>query len=134
MKNISLKWLAVSILAYVLSSILIGVIFSISVMFIFDSIPPEQLTLVEPSATIFRIGEPVIGFIIALSIAKWLCDKTRLQTPHTVWAFALFLTLYGLVSIVVHQDLLLATAIPKVLAPWIIAFLALNWSRHVQSE
>ncbi|RUO65425.1 hypothetical protein SAMN06297229_1171 [Pseudidiomarina planktonica] len=133
MKNISVKWLSIGVLTYIGVSVLISVILSMGLMFAFSSIPPEQLTVVEPSATIFRVGEPVIGFMVSLCVARWICNKTLANKPRTVWAFAAFLMLYGLASMVIHQDFALAAALPKLLAPWVIAFLAVKWSRYSQA-
>ena len=132
MKHVNYKWLLVGTLSYIGSSIVASALFSIAVMFMFGHIDPSQLKAVQPTATTFDIGEPLIGFTVAILVAYWVAQKTLETQTRTIWFYAGFLSIYGLVSILVTPSEELMSGSLKLLAPWVIAILARKWAESTQ--
>ena len=128
MKKMKLKWLVIGTVTYIGGTILASSVLTIGVMLLFPEIPPSELNTTAPTNTLFRIAEAIIGFTVALSVARWVCMKTHQNHSHTLWAFAAVLTVYGFISIYLHDpNLLSLTAFGKICAPWIVALLAQKW-------
>ena len=132
MKHVNYKWLLIGILSYIACSIVASALLSIGVMFMFGHIDPSQLKAVQPTATIFDIGEPLIGFTVAILVAYWVARKTLETQTRTIWFYAGFLSIYGLVSILVTPSEELMSGSLKLLAPWVIAILARKWAESTK--
>lgn len=133
MIKINFKWLSVATIAYIGGAILASSVFTIAVMLFYPEIAASELNIVEPTATIFRLGEALIGFTVALVVARWVCSKTCERHGYTLLAFAAVLTVYGLVSIYLHEpNLFTLTSLGKLCVPWIVAVLAKKWVMSTQ--
>ncbi|MGQ4276125.1 hypothetical protein ACQ5ES_03610 [Pseudidiomarina sp. E22-M8] len=133
MRNISYKWLSLGLLSYIASTIIASALLSIGVVLMFDDIEPSQLTIVEPTATIFNVAEPLIGFTVAICVAYWIASKTLSCKSNTIWFYAGALSIYGLISALLNPNDSFVFALPKLLAPWIVALLAIKWARSTQA-